>query len=365
MTNPADELEIDLWLKQAAAARGEGNYARAVELCQKVLTRRPGHAGALAEMAHAACETGAFEVAEGLAQQALHTAPRLVAGHLALGRVLAATSRPEAAIAAYRKALAVAPRDAATFVALGEAQLDVDDRDSARKSFRMAVKLKPDYPLAAHMLAALEDGAATPRNAYASALFDQYAESFEDHLSSLGYDVPAHLRRLVEVDNPRRRYDVALDLGCGTGLAARAFGGLVDTIDGIDIAPKMIDAARATGIYRSLEVADVAPWLARQEAEDAYDLMIAADVFIYVGRLEDVFAGVARALRRDGRFAFSVEHLESANVAIRSSGRFAHSPDYIRTLAESHGFVQRVVEEAAIRSERNTPIPGWLFVLGR
>ena len=48
-----------------------------------------------------------------------------------------------------------------------------------------------------------------------------------------------------------------LILRCGTGLAARAFSAVVDEIIGIDLSPRMIERARATGLYAELEVAEI------------------------------------------------------------------------------------------------------------
>ena len=54
--------------------------------------------------------------------------------------------------------------------------------------------------------------------------------------------------------------------------------------------------------------------------------MLAADVFIYVGELEPVFARLERAMG-EGVFCFSVESLEGdgAGVRLLPSLRYAHS----------------------------------------
>jgi predicted TPR repeat methyltransferase len=353
------------WFRQAVAHRENHQYGKAVALLRQVLAQQPGDPDALREMALAAYETGALDIAGELIGQSLQAAPLSPAGLTVLGRIRAAAGKPAEAVDAYRKAVSLAPRDAATFALLAESQLDLGDRELARKSLRKALKLNPRLKLAAHMLAALEDGAAAPRNAYTSALFDQYADTFEDHMSALGYAVPTALRQLVDSVAPDRRFAAAADLGCGTGLVAAAFADCVGAIDGIDVSTRMIEAAGRRGLYRDLEVADVATWLQRPASSTAYDLVLAADVFIYVGRLEAVFAGVAAALRPGGLFAFSVEHADSGEVEIRSSGRFAHAPDYIETLAAAHGMVRRAMETADIRSERGVPIPGRLLVLER
>src|SRR5438477_7207125 len=74
-----------------------------------------------------------------------------------------------------------------------------------------------------------------------------------------------------------------LDLGCGTGLAGAAFRPHVDWLLGVDLSPKMIEVARAKGLYDRLVIGDIAQHLAEQHTDNAtFHLVIAADVFAYV-----------------------------------------------------------------------------------
>ena len=91
-------------------------------------------------------------------------------------------------------------------------------------------------------------------SAYVQALFDQYAPRFEAALvGDLGYRGPALLFKAVlsaraAAEKPAF-FKRAIDLGCGTGLAARAFARNVDRFIGIDLSPRMIEKSRATGLY--------------------------------------------------------------------------------------------------------------------
>ena len=105
--------------------------------------------------------------------------------------------------------------------------------------------------------------------AYVQALFDQYAPRFESALvDDLGYRGPALLfKAVLSVRAAARKpafFKRAIDLGCGTGLAATAFAREVDHFIGIDLSPRMIEQARATGLYAELEVADMLRGPARQ-----------------------------------------------------------------------------------------------------
>ena len=91
--------------------------------------------------------------------------------------------------------------------------------------------------------------------AYVQVLFDQYAPRFESSLvGDLGYRGPALLFKAVLAVRAAAKkpafFKRAIDLGCGTGLAAAAFAKEVDHFIGIDLSPRMIEKSRATGHLR-------------------------------------------------------------------------------------------------------------------
>ena len=125
--------------------------------------------------------------------------------------------------------------------------------------------------------------------AYVQVLFDQYAPRFESSLvGDLGYRGPALLfKAVLSVRAAAKKpafFKRAIDLGCGTGLAAAAFAKEVDHFIGIDLSPRMIDKARATGLYAELEVADMLQGL-RGKPDASADLILAADAMVYVADL--------------------------------------------------------------------------------
>ena len=120
-----------------------------------------------------------------------------------------------------------------------------------------------------------------------------------------------------------------LDLGCGTGLAGAAFRPHVDWLAGVDLSPKMIEAARAKGLYDRLAVADIAQFLAEQAGRGVH-LVIAADVFAYVADVADVCAAVARVLAPGGLFGFTVETHDGEGAIVGAKMRYAHGEPFIR-----------------------------------
>jgi predicted TPR repeat methyltransferase len=91
--------------------------------------------------------------------------------------------------------------------------------------------------------------------------------------------------------------------------------------------------------------------------------VVAADVFIYVGALAEVFRLLAQRMAAGGSFCFSVEESESDEVVLRASLRYAHSEAGVRRLAQQHGFRIEAMERRPVREEQRRPIPGlfcWL-----
>src|SRR3984957_11042383 len=152
------------------------------------------------------------------------------------------------------------------------------------------------------------------------ALFDQYAPRFESSLvEDLGYRGPALLfKAVLSVRAAARKpafFKRAIDLGCGTGLAATAFAREVDRFIGIDLSPRMIERARGTGLYAELEVADMVEGL-RGKPDTSADLILAADAMVYVADLAPVLGEVTRVLAPGGLFAFTVETHQGDGVRI-------------------------------------------------
>ena len=283
---------------------------------------------------------------------------------IASGEALSADGRWAEAIAAFAAALALRPKDSAAWRGLGKAQLDLGDLPAAKLSFAQALAIVPYDRYAAHMLAALSGGADRPTAGYVSDLFDTYAEGFDAHLTgTLGYRIPEAIRTMLLDRGP---FGSLLDLGCGTGLVGAALSDLVTTIDGIDIAPRMIRQAQGRGLYRHLRTGEALEILALDpDLGGPYDLVTAADVFVYVGPLEATFATVASLLPPGGLFIFSVESATGDEPSLRSSGRFAHPASYIARLANRFGFIVSARQDQPIRQERDRPIPGALYLLTR
>ena len=116
-------------------------------------------------------------------------------------------------------------------------------------------------------------------------------------------------------------------------------------------------------MYDQLEQADVAGFLAQTEAR--FELVLAADVFIYIGDLAPVFAGVSRVMPR-GVFSFTVEPApEGSDFVLQPSLRYAHSPAYLQRLAAAHGFTPLALTRAPVRQDQGGDVEGLYVHLRR
>jgi predicted TPR repeat methyltransferase len=132
--------------------------------------------------------------------------------------------------------------------------------------------------------------------------------------------------------------------------------------------------------------------------DTTFDLVVAADVLIYIGDPAPLLAAAQRAMQQ-GLLAFTVELADTlpaaatgADVAdaadaadaaataatagsdagdgqaswqLLPSLRYAHRPAVLLQLARAHGFEPVLVETAPVRYDQGRPVPGLYLVLRR
>lgn len=277
---------------------------------------------------------GDLPAAADLLLQAIDLAPDFASAWFTLGGIREELGEREAAIAAFQKAQAC----------------DAGDRHGA------GLRL---MRLGAAPLAGMSQ-------AYVQTLFDQYAPRFESSLvGDLDYRGPELLfRAVLKVRSAERKpafFKRAIDLGCGTGLAASAFAKNVDYFMGFDLSPRMIERARGTGLYAELEVADMLQGLVAQPAASA-NLILAADAMVYVADIAPVLEEAARVLVSGGLIAFTTETHDGEGVIVGEGLRYAHGVAHVSAAVESAGLKLSLLEDRSARNEDNTPVPGLVAV---
>ncbi|HUO07214.1 MAG TPA: tetratricopeptide repeat protein [Phycisphaerae bacterium] len=299
-------------------------------------------------------------------RRALTLAPAMTSASINLAGALIAGGHFEEALAVATCALEFSPRVAALHRSRGLALIKLNQLDDARRAFESALQLEPDSELYRFELAAISPGESLRSMplSYVRMIFDDYALQFDQHLvGTLEYRVPEHFLHdvLALPGESARNTREILDLGSGTGLCAMHFRPYAARIVGVDIAPQMIETARARQVYDELILADLTSVL--QQRPNSFDLILAGDLFLYIGELDALFVQVARSLRSEGLFASSIENSDGQDVLLRPTRRFAHSIAYLRRLAEANGLIERSAREVIIRKDGAKKIPGWVVIL--
>ena len=266
-----------------------------------------------------------------------------------------------------RQIIALTPASYKAHSNLGSALLAQGRLDEAATSFREALRLNPESSQDKYLLAAVSGTQPPGRHeaaAYVAKLFDVYAERFDEHLAGqLGYRIPQVLHEvLAQLIEPEPNSLDILDMGCGTGLCGPLFRPWARRLCGVDLSQRMLDKARRRHVYDELICGDLIAPLRTPGA--AFDLMIAADVFIYVGALDDTFSACAAALRPNGLLAFSIEALDNDNdYLLRPTTRYAHSLHYVRRLALAENMQVSRIDETIVRKEKGTPVKAYVCIL--
>jgi SAM-dependent methyltransferase len=125
--------------------------------------------------------------------------------------------------------------------------------------------------------------------------YDRWATTYEETVEDA-----MDLALLERLDVDWGAVGRAADLGCGTGrtgawLKSRGEG----EIDGVDLSPRMLVAARARGVYGSLREGEVGD---TGLEGGAYDLVVSCLVDEHLADLRPLYAEAARLARPGGRF---------------------------------------------------------------
>jgi predicted TPR repeat methyltransferase len=266
------------------------------------------------------------------------------------------------------QALELAPGFTSAWFTLGEIRTQLGERDKAIAAFRKSRESDPEDQHGAHLhLIRLGDEQLSEMpKAYVQALFDQYAPRFEHVLiNDLDYRAPSLIFKAVVAARVAAKkpalFKRAVDLGCGTGLAAAAFARQVDHFIGIDLSPGMIKQARATNLYAELEVADMIEGL-RGKADASANLVVAADAFVYLSDLAPVLTEARRVLMSGGVLAFTLETHDGGGIVLGEGLRYAHSAEYVRGAIAKAGLKLLTLEPASPRIENNEPVRGLVIV---
>ena len=358
--------------EQGLQAFESGQLSQAESCFAKALELAPERPSVLLNLGVVKAALGQTTQAIDLLIRAAELEPEAIETWVHLGATYAETGQFPLALKALDRALALQPQ---TLIALrhkASVLRELEQYDESAQCLKMLHQHGGGDEFTRYMLAAVlhaKTGWAqkppAPPAGYVADLFDRYADDFSSHLSQLDYRAPDILVKAA-MGCLSQPWPNVLDLGCGTGLVGQCLQGHALRVDGVDLSPGMVNRAQASGHYRQVWQADIHDAMEQaHRAEDQYDLIVSADVFIYVGALERAFQLAARVLRAGGGLAFSLEEWASGpeNYVLRPSLRYAHSLAYIRRLASDHGFQILRADKDLLRHDHGKAISGLFCIL--
>lgn len=363
------------WQCLALLRQEQNDYAGAIECFLACVQHGPASAAIWANLGNLYYQTGDVGGAQNAFRQAVGLAPadagcrKMLRSADFLKDVLTGSS-VEAALDTYRASLALAdgPPEPLIQELLGASFSLLRGFGHIPAAIAVGAKrleLWPEDPAMAYLLAAVKGEGGPDRSPpeYVARHFDEFAERFDAKLvGTLGYDVPRKLVSLLQTALEAGRLHDAADVGCGTGLCGPLLRPFARELTGVDLSPKMLAQAARSGLYHHLVCEEMTAFLHR--CPGRFDLLMAADVLIYVGDLAAFLAAAAGALRPGGLLAFSTESATGQGYLLGPSGRFAHAGAYIRSAAAA-AFTEHACVETVIRLEAAQGVQGNLFVFRR
>jgi len=341
----------------------DNNQVGALSMYKSILKQQPENGQVWNNVGVAHRETGNRDKAIACFEKSVNFAPDMAEAWNNLGVAQDDFNRPTESATSYKKAIEIAPDYTSAHFNLGSSLQKLKQFTEAKVHYKRVLEIQPDDKAATFMLQSLDSTSEVPDAAPAEhvrRIFDQCAGTFEKILvTDLEYKTPELLFNLVKPHLDEKLN--VLDLGCGTGLGAQFYRPFADRLTGVDVSPKMLERAAEKKIYDNLQVFDI---LKQWDFAEKFNLIYSSDVFVYVGRLDEVIQSISSYLTNDGLVAFSVEMLEKdgGDYKLYPSGRYAHSQEYIQQCLDTHGLQVVEVIQSDIRKESGNQVKGLLFV---
>jgi predicted TPR repeat methyltransferase len=346
------------------ALKSEGRLEEAIDAYKKSIELNPNHPQTFNNLAVALNAAGKNQEAFEAYRTAISLEPNNPYVFQNIGILLKTQGKLQEALMAFQQAVTLFPEYADAYHNIGSILIEMGRTDQALLALQKAAQIDPGNLSAKYMTAALsgENPKSVPPE-YVKELFNQYSNRFDKHLTGqLSYQTPQHLRKaLDDTIRMHKKFDKVLDIGCGTGLAGGIFRDLAGHMVGVDISREMICAAEKKSIYNQLHVSEINDFLFN--CRENFDLVVAADVFVYFGDLEPLFSCLEKRFNQEAYFLFSIESCPDEDYILHSTGRFAHGTNYIKSLAEKHHFKVVAVNPVVLRKENEQSVKGEIFIL--
>ncbi len=353
----------------------QGNYIESEKNYINFLNYDKNNFNAINNLGRLYEEAGKPEMAIERFQQALKINNDIAITHLNLGKVLVKTEQFEQAEKEFLYASKLEPEHPEPYFNIGKIYNKKDDIQTAKQYFIKAL----DADIKKYMqhtdefihavrfyLSNIDDPERfnDDKKEFVAELFDGYAEKFDDHLiNGLQYKTPEIFNKLI-TSHITKKDNITMDLGCGTGLCCKYLRGLSKNLTGVDLSAGMIEKARELHCYDKLIIGEITEAL--NNNNKVYDLIVAADVFVYIASLKDIFSASYNNLSTGGFFIFSTELLDdelNSNYIHCETGRYKHSTNYINQLVSDNNFDLIEHNFCTLRKDYGKDVTGCVTVL--
>jgi predicted TPR repeat methyltransferase len=338
-------------------------FGGAIKNYQKAIKYKPDYADAYNNLGNACRNNGDLEAAVTHYKKALSISPDSSEFHNNIGVYFQHKRNYNQAAESFPRAIALNPKYVNAYNSLGAVMMDLGNPEEAAEYYQKSIVIDEHNAEARHMLNALKNRKSEPvPQQYIRDLFDTYAPNFDaDLIYKLNYKIPKELRSLLDQHIELHKFATTLDLGCGTGLMGVEIQGIAQNLIGVDLSQKMLKAAAKKAIYSDLVESDIIEYLAGTDKK--FDLFTAADVFIYLGHLKDLFQQIAQCANSGAILLFSTEHLDGDGYELNQTGRFSHSTAYVENICEAIGAEILCHRHCQLQKDARKSILGCLYVV--
>ena len=245
--------------------------------------------------------------------------------------------------------------------------VDEKGKDLAEQYAKKWLNAFPNEKIAQYLAVAILDNRniKTADTDYIKKIFDAFAGDFDSTLYGLEYQVPEHIARCVKQNYHKPFYKPIkyLDLGCGTGLCAKAVKSVIgwSHVTGVDISENMLLQAKKKYIFDRLVLDEIINFLNTEDK--LYNLITAGDVFTYFGDLQLLLNAIANSLNGNGQLIFTISENNTNNddFYLTPSGRFIHNSDYVLKLLKKCGLQKISIERKPLRNEGDKVVYGYII----
>jgi predicted TPR repeat methyltransferase len=344
--------------ERGRALRIAGQAAEAVKFLRRALLDEPDDERLHDELGSALCELNRHEEGIGSFLNAVRLKPDFDDAYFKIASAFAVRGMVTPALQWFHRGREINPSSTKYLGAYGRLLATAGCIQLAAEVLDEWTKAEPDNPIARHLAQAVL-GSQEPTKApaaYVQSLFDECATRFDEMITKLKYCGPklvvGALQQLLAA--PKDGWEI-VDVGCGTGLVGVELRPLARRLVGVDLSARMLEIARQREVYDELIEAELIDFLGGQSC--SFDVLTASDVLSYLGDLAEFFQCVARVLRPGGIAIVVLEALEGGgSLRLNSSGRFSHSPTYLRYEIERSGLTVAHLREDVMRHEAGKPV---------